>query len=95
LTFTAVRSVNPSPYLFLLELEGFSLVGASPKFMCAARNRLKSVPLRQRGGAARTRPKTPTGKGTARRSEGTRRARHARDLARNDIAACAISAAWW
>ena len=29
--YRAVRSVNPSPYLFLLELEGFSLVGASPE----------------------------------------------------------------
>jgi anthranilate synthase component I len=29
--YRAVRSVNPSPYMFLLELEGFSLVGASPE----------------------------------------------------------------
>jgi anthranilate synthase component 1 len=29
--YRAVRNVNPSPYLFLLELEGFSLVGASPE----------------------------------------------------------------
>jgi anthranilate synthase component 1 len=29
--YRAVRSVNPSPYLFLLELDGFSLVGASPE----------------------------------------------------------------
>ena len=29
--YRAVRSVNPSPYLFLLELEDFSLVGASPE----------------------------------------------------------------
>ena len=27
----AVRSINPSPYMFLLELDGFSLVGASPE----------------------------------------------------------------
>src|SRR5206468_394148 len=27
----AARSINPSPYMFLLELEGFSLVGASPE----------------------------------------------------------------
>ena len=26
-----MRSVNPSPYMFLLELDGFSLVGASPE----------------------------------------------------------------
>jgi anthranilate synthase component 1 len=29
--YRAVRSVNPSPYMFLLELTGFSLVGASPE----------------------------------------------------------------
>jgi anthranilate synthase component I len=29
--YRAVRSVNPSPYMFLLELNGFSLVGASPE----------------------------------------------------------------
>jgi anthranilate synthase component I len=29
--YRAVRSVNPSPYVFLLELAGFSLVGASPE----------------------------------------------------------------
>lgn len=29
--YRAVRSINPSPYMFLLELEGFALVGASPE----------------------------------------------------------------
>jgi len=29
--YRAVRNVNPSPYMFLLELDGFSLVGASPE----------------------------------------------------------------
>src|SRR5436190_7885832 len=29
--YGAARSINPSPYMFLLELEGFSLVGASPE----------------------------------------------------------------
>ena len=29
--YRAVRSINPSPYMFLLELAGFSLVGASPE----------------------------------------------------------------
>ena len=29
--YRAVRSVNPSPYMFLLDLDGFSLVGASPE----------------------------------------------------------------
>src|SRR5436190_2207283 len=29
--YRAARSVNPSPYMFLLELEGFALAGASPE----------------------------------------------------------------
>jgi len=29
--YRATRSINPSPYMFLLELNGFSLVGASPE----------------------------------------------------------------
>ncbi|MGZ4975040.1 MAG: anthranilate synthase component I [Limisphaerales bacterium] len=29
--YRAARSINPSPYMFLLELHGFSLVGASPE----------------------------------------------------------------
>jgi anthranilate synthase component I len=29
--YRAVRSINPSPYMFLLELDGFALVGASPE----------------------------------------------------------------
>src|SRR5207302_2553632 len=29
--YRAARSVNPSPYMFLLELDGLSLVGASPE----------------------------------------------------------------
>jgi anthranilate synthase component 1 len=29
--YRAVRNINPSPYMFLLELNGFALVGASPE----------------------------------------------------------------
>ncbi len=29
--YRAARNVNPSPYMFLLELDGFALVGASPE----------------------------------------------------------------
>ncbi len=29
--YRATRSINPSPYMFLLEMKGFSLVGASPE----------------------------------------------------------------
>ena len=38
--YRAARSINPSPYMFLLELDGFSLVGASPEIhvRCEDRN---------------------------------------------------------
>ncbi|HOX58801.1 MAG TPA: anthranilate synthase component I [Candidatus Paceibacterota bacterium] len=38
--YRAARSINPSPYMFLLELQGFSLVGASPEIhvRCEDRN---------------------------------------------------------
>ena len=29
--YRALRTVNPSPYMFILETGGFSLVGASPE----------------------------------------------------------------
>src|SRR5678816_3120243 len=29
--YRAARTINPSPYMFLLELDGFALVGASPE----------------------------------------------------------------
>src|SRR5690606_15399532 len=29
--YRALRTVNPSPYMFLLEIEGLSVVGASPE----------------------------------------------------------------
>ncbi len=31
--YRALRSVNPSPYLYFLELEGFSLIGSSPEVL--------------------------------------------------------------
>ncbi len=37
--YRAARSVNPSPYMFLLELDGFSLVGASPEIHVRCENR--------------------------------------------------------
>lgn len=41
--YRAVRSVNPSPYMFLLELEGFSLVGASPEIHVRCENRVVEI----------------------------------------------------
>jgi anthranilate synthase component 1 len=37
--YRAVRSINPSPYMFLLELEGFALAGASPEMHVRCENR--------------------------------------------------------
>src|SRR5437588_5463169 len=37
--YRAARSINPSPYMFLLELDGFSLVGASPEIHVRCENR--------------------------------------------------------
>jgi len=36
--YRAARSINPSPYMFLLELDGFSLVGASPEIHVRCEN---------------------------------------------------------
>src|SRR3954464_5507543 len=53
--YRAVRSVNPSPYMFLLELDGFSLVGASPEIHVRCENR--AVEIRPIAG---TRPRGKT-----------------------------------
>jgi len=37
--YRAARTINPSPYMFLLELNGFSLVGASPEIHVRCENR--------------------------------------------------------
>ena len=53
--YRAARSVNPSPYMFLLELEGFSLVGASPEIHVRCEERRVEIrPIagtRRRGGS--------------------------------------------
>jgi anthranilate synthase component 1 len=41
--YRALRRVNPSPYLFLLELEGVALVGSSPERLVACENGRASV----------------------------------------------------
>jgi anthranilate synthase component I len=54
--YRAARSVNPSPYMFLLELDGFSLVGASPEIHVRCEdNKVEIRPIagtRRRGRAA-------------------------------------------
>jgi len=54
--YRAARSINPSPYMFLLELDGFSLVGASPEIHVRCEDR--RVEIRPIAGT-RPRGKTP------------------------------------
>ena len=85
--YRAARSINPSPYMFLLELEGFSLVGASPELH--VRSEDGKVEIRPIAGT-RARGKT-TGEDLANEkellSDPKERAEHVMlvDLARNDI----------
>ena len=85
--YRAARSINPSPYMFLLELDGFSLVGASPEIHVRCED--QKVEIRPIAG---TRPR---GK-TAREDQALQdelladpkeRAEHVMlvDLARNDL----------
>src|SRR5690349_20063191 len=41
--YRSLRRVNPSPYLFLLELDGLALVGSSPEPLVKAEGRLASL----------------------------------------------------
>ncbi len=79
--YRALRRVNPSPYLFLLELDGLALVGSSPETLVKAEGSRASLnPI-----AGTTRP----GEGDAQRllSSAKERAEHVMlvDLGRNDL----------
>jgi anthranilate synthase component I len=85
--YRATRSINPSPYMFLLELEGFSLVGASPEIHVRCEDR--QVEIRPIAG---TRPRGRTSEADAVNeqellADPKERAEHVMlvDLARNDI----------
>src|SRR5262249_22835373 len=85
--YRAARSINPSPYMFLLELAGFALVGASPEIHVRCEHR--KVEIRPIAGT-RPRGKTPE-QDLANEQElladPKERAEHVMlvDLARNDI----------
>ena len=85
--YRAARSINPSPYMFLLELEGFALVGASPEIHVRCEN--SKVEIRPIAGT-RPRGKTPE-QDLANEKEllgdPKERAEHVMlvDLARNDL----------
>ncbi len=85
--YRVVRSINPSPYMFLLELDGFSLVGASPEIHVRCEER--HVQIRPIAG---TRPRGKTadedlGHEKDLLNDPKERAEHVMlvDLARNDI----------
>jgi anthranilate synthase component 1 len=85
--YRAARSINPSPYMFLLELEGFALVGASPEIHVRCENR--KVEIRPIAGT-RPRGKTPEQDLANEKdllNDPKERAEHVMlvDLARNDI----------
>jgi anthranilate synthase component I len=79
--YRSLRRVNPSPYLFLLELDGLALVGSSPETLVKVEGRRASLnPI-----AGTTRP----GEGDGERLLGSEkdRAEHVMlvDLGRNDL----------
>jgi anthranilate synthase component I len=85
--YRAARSINPSPYMFLLELEGFALVGASPEIHVRCEER--KVEIRPIAGT-RARGKTPEEDDANEKellADPKERAEHVMlvDLARNDI----------
>ena len=85
--YRAVRSINPSPYMFLLELDGFALVGASPELHVRCDNR--HVEIRPIAGT-RPRGATPEQDRALEQdllADPKERAEHVMlvDLARNDI----------
>jgi anthranilate synthase component 1 len=85
--YRAARSVNPSPYMFLLELEGFALAGASPEIHVRCEDR--KVEIRPIAGTRR-RGQTPDEDATLEKdllADPKERAEHVMlvDLARNDL----------
>lgn len=85
--YRAARSINPSPYMFLLELDGFSLVGASPEIHVRCEE--GTVEIRPIAGT-RPRGKTPPEdkvNETELLADPKERAEHVMlvDLARNDL----------
>ncbi len=85
--YRAARSVNPSPYMFLLELDGFSLVGASPEIHVRCEDR--QVQIRPIAGTRRrgTTPDEDRALASELLADPKERAEHVMlvDLARNDL----------
>ncbi len=85
--YRAARTVNPSPYMFLLELNGFALIGASPEVHVRCED--QKVEIRPIAGTRR-RGKTPAEDAALEKellADPKERAEHVMlvDLARNDL----------
>jgi len=85
--YRAARSINPSPYMFLLELNGFSLVGASPEIHVRCEDRkveIRPIAGTRRRGAT---PQEDEALATELLADPKERAEHVMlvDLARNDL----------
>jgi anthranilate synthase component 1 len=85
--YRSVRSINPSPYMFLLELNGFSLVGASPEIHVRCEDRqveIRPIAGTRRRGAT---PEEDQALATELLADPKERAEHVMlvDLARNDL----------
>lgn len=85
--YRAARSVNPSPYMFLLEFAGFSLVGASPEIHVRCEDR--TVEIRPIAGTRRRGNTTEEDLSLEKEllADPKERAEHVMlvDLARNDL----------
>ncbi|HVV02254.1 MAG TPA: chorismate-binding protein, partial [Verrucomicrobiae bacterium] len=85
--YRAARSINPSPYMFLMELDGFSLVGASPEIHVRCEDR--RVEIRPIAGTRKRGATVPEDLALEKEllADPKERAEHVMlvDLARNDI----------
>ena len=85
--YRALRNINPSPYMFLLECDGFSIVGASPEVLAKCEDRKVTVrPIagtRRRGAT----PEEDNALADELLADPKERAEHIMlvDLARNDV----------
>jgi anthranilate synthase component I len=85
--YRAARSINPSPYMFLLELDGFSLVGASPELhVRSEEGRVEIRPIAGTRPRGRT-PEEDKANEASLLADPKERAEHVMlvDLARNDL----------
>jgi anthranilate synthase component 1 len=85
--YRAARSINPSPYMFLLELDGFSLVGASPELhVRSEEGRVEIRPIAGTRPRGRT-PEEDKANEAELLADPKERAEHVMlvDLARNDL----------